>query len=325
MAVSASILPFARSVRDPDPLWSAAVDHIRRTLPGLGMCVLITAAATLLAAVERRVFGAAWLESLVLAIIVGAAVRTAWTPSARWQTGIDFSAKMLLEIAVVLLGASVSARTVLAAGPGLLAGIATVVVLAICCSYGIGRMFGLPHRMATLIACGNSICGNSAIAAVAPVIGADGEDVAASIAFTALFGVVLVLLLPLAVPLLHLTHLQYGALAGLTVYAVPQVLAATAPVGTVAVQLGTLVKLVRVLMLGAGGAGPVAADPLVARRDRRGGAARHRGRPSDAARRGAAPAGSLVHRGLPWACGAAVGRAGAACGAAAGVLDSKPC
>ena len=250
MAVSASILPFARSVRDPDPLWSAAVDHIRRTLPGLGMCVLITAAATLLAAVERRVFGAAWLESLVLAIIVGAAVRTAWTPSARWQTGIDFSAKMLLEIAVVLLGASVSARTVLAAGPGLLAGIATVVVLAICCSYGIGRMFGLPHRMATLIACGNSICGNSAIAAVAPVIGADGEDVAASIAFTALFGVVLVLLLPLAVPLLHLTHLQYGALAGLTVYAVPQVLAATAPVGTVAVQLGTLVKLVRVLMLG---------------------------------------------------------------------------
>jgi uncharacterized integral membrane protein (TIGR00698 family) len=250
MAVSASILPSACSARDPVAPRSAAFDFIRRSLPGVGLCVLITAAAALLAMLERRVFGAAWLESLVLAIIVGAAVRTAWTPSARWQTGIDFSAKMLLEIAVVLLGASVSARTVLAAGPGLLAGIAAVVVLAIGCSYGIGRMFGLPHRMATLVACGNSICGNSAIAAVAPVIGADGEDVAASIAFTALFGVVLVLLLPLAVPLLHLTHGQYGALAGLTVYAVPQVLAATAPVGTVAVQLGTLVKLVRVLMLG---------------------------------------------------------------------------
>ena len=39
-------------------------------------------------------------------------------------------------------------------------------------------------------------------------------------------------------------------LAGLTVYAVPQVLAATAPLGAVAVQIGTLVKLVRVLMLG---------------------------------------------------------------------------
>jgi uncharacterized integral membrane protein (TIGR00698 family) len=104
--------------------------------------------------------------------------------------------------------------------------------------------------MALLVACGNAICGNSAIAAVAPVIGAEGEDVAAAIAFTAVLGVAVVLGLPLLAPLLHLTGLQYGALAGLTVYAVPQVLAATAPVGAVAVQTGTLVKLVRVLMLG---------------------------------------------------------------------------
>ena len=80
--------------------------------------------------------------------------------------------------------------------------------------------------MATLIACGNSICSNSAIAAVAPIIGADGEDVTA---FTAVLGVVVVL--ALTVPL-HFSGLQYGALSGLTVYAVPQVLAATALVET---------------------------------------------------------------------------------------------
>jgi len=85
---------------------------------------------------------------------------------------------------------------------------------------------------------------------VAPVIGADSEDIASSIAFTAVLGVIVVLALPLLVPLLHMTGLQYGVLAGLTVYAVPQVLAATAPVGLVAVHIGTLVKLVRVLMLG---------------------------------------------------------------------------
>ena len=221
-----------------------------RILPGLLLCVGVTLAAIGLERIEARVAGAVWLEALVLAILVGTAIRTAWTPGHRWTAGIDFSAKVLLEVAVVLLGASVSARTVLAAGPALLLGIAAVVVLAIACSYGIGRLLGLPHRMATLIACGNSICGNSAIAAVAPIIGADGEDVAASIAFTAVLGVVVVLALPSAVPLLHLSGLQYGALAGLTVYAVPQVLAATAPIGTVAVQLGTLVKLMRVLMLG---------------------------------------------------------------------------
>jgi uncharacterized integral membrane protein (TIGR00698 family) len=104
--------------------------------------------------------------------------------------------------------------------------------------------------MAILVACGNSICGNSAIAAVAPIIGADGEDVASSIAFTAVLGVVVVLVLPLLVPLLQLSLTQYGVLAGLTVYAVPQVLAATLPIGALSNQVGTVVKLVRVLMLG---------------------------------------------------------------------------
>jgi uncharacterized integral membrane protein (TIGR00698 family) len=85
---------------------------------------------------------------------------------------------------------------------------------------------------------------------VAPVIGAQADDIAASIAFTAVLGVITVLLLPLLVPLLKLSLTQYGVLAGLTVYAVPQVLAATLPIGALSNQVGTVVKLVRVLMLG---------------------------------------------------------------------------
>ena len=104
--------------------------------------------------------------------------------------------------------------------------------------------------MAVLVACGNAICGNSAIAAVAPVIGADSDDVASSIAFTAVLGVAVVLGLPLLVAALGLSATQGGVLAGLTVYAVPQVLAATVPMGAVSTQVGTVVKLVRVLMLG---------------------------------------------------------------------------
>src|SRR5690606_17493593 len=117
-------------------------------------------------------------------------------------------------------------------------------------SYALGRLLGLPRRMAVLIACGNAICGNSAIAAVAPVIDADAKDVSAAIAFTAVLGVVVVLTLPLLGAVLQMSQVRYGVLAGLTVYAVPQVLAATLPVGAVAAQAGTLVKLVRVLMLG---------------------------------------------------------------------------
>jgi uncharacterized integral membrane protein (TIGR00698 family) len=225
-------------------------NRIAQLAPGIALCAAIALSAMGLQWVEEHWAGRPWLEALVIAILLGTIVRTLWTPDRRWVPGIGFSARTLLEVAVMLLGASISFQAVLDAGLGLIIGIAVAVVLAIGASYGLGRWLGLPKRMAVLIACGNSICGNSAIAAVAPVIGAKPEDVASSIAFTAILGVIVVLTLPLLVPLLGLSMTQYGVLAGLTVYAVPQVLAATVPVSLVSTQLGTLVKLVRVLMLG---------------------------------------------------------------------------
>ena len=219
-------------------------------IPGLIACGAVALAAVAVQALELRLFGRSWIDAIVLAILIGAAIRSVWTPPAAFRPGVEFSARNLLEIAVVLLGASVSAATVIAIGPGLLAGTAAVVILALVISYGIGRLLRLPHRMAVLIACGNAICGNSAIAAVAPVIDAEARDVSAAIAFTAVLGVAVVLLLPLLGVALQMTDVRYGVLAGLTVYAVPQVLAATLPVGAVANQAGTLIKLVRVLMLG---------------------------------------------------------------------------
>ncbi|OYV49423.1 MAG: hypothetical protein B7Z78_13640 [Rhodospirillales bacterium 20-60-12] len=219
-------------------------------IPGVALCALVTLLSTLLQSFEVWLVGEAFLEALVLAILLGVIIRTLWQPGEIWRPGIHFSAKTLLEVAVVMLGASVSAKTVVALGVPLLISIVFVVVAAIVISYTICRVLKLPRRMSLLVACGNSICGNSAIVAVAPVIGADGHDIATSIAFTAVLGVITVLVLPLLVPLLHMSLSQYGVLAGLTVYAVPQVLAATLPIGALSNQIGTVVKLVRVLMLG---------------------------------------------------------------------------
>jgi uncharacterized integral membrane protein (TIGR00698 family) len=221
-----------------------------RLLPGFIACGLVSLAATALQAGEEHLFKRAWLESLVLAILIGAVLRVFWRPGVRAAPGIAFTAKTLLEVAVVLLGASVSVATLWSIGPLLMLLIAVVVAVAIGLGYVCSRALGLKWRTATLIACGNAICGNSAIVAVAPVIGADGEDIATSIAFTALLGVVAVVAMPLIGLALHMTPVAYGAWAGMTIYAVPQVLAATSPLGSVASQTGTLVKLVRVLMLG---------------------------------------------------------------------------
>ena len=224
--------------------------RITRIVPGFVVALGVTGLALAAQALETALFGQAWIEALVLAILIGTGVRTAFGMHARFDPGIGFCAKQVLEVAVVLLGASISLGALEAAGGWLVGGIALVVVAAIGLSYTIGRLFGLHHRLAVLVACGNSICGNSAIAAIAPVIDAEGEDVAASIAFTAALGIVVVLVLPVLGRLIGLDETRFGVLAGLTVYAVPQVLAATAPVGLVAAQTGTLVKLVRVLMLG---------------------------------------------------------------------------
>ncbi|MCX7308419.1 MAG: YeiH family protein [Afipia sp.] len=219
-------------------------------LPGTALCGAIAFVSIAAQYAEEAAFAHPYVEALVMAILLGIVVRSFWRPGPYWTPGINFSAKLLLEIAVMLLGASISFSAILASGPALLAGIAITVAVALAASYLISRAAGLSQHISILIACGNSICGNSAIAAVAPVIGAKNSDIASSIAFTAVLGVVVVLGLPLAFPLLHLNETQYGALAGLTVYAVPPVLAATIPIGLVATQVGTLVKLVRVLMLG---------------------------------------------------------------------------
>jgi uncharacterized integral membrane protein (TIGR00698 family) len=190
------------------------------------------------------------LEAIVLAILIGALVRAFWTPPDRFAPGIALAAGFVLEVSIVLLGFGADLQQFVKAGLPLVASIIGVVAAAIVTGVVIGRALGLSPVHALLVACGNAICGNSAIAALAPVLGARKDEVASAIAYTAVLGVVVILGLPLLAPLFGLNDYQYGIMAGLTVYAVPQVIAAAYPVSVLAGQTATLVKLVRVLMLG---------------------------------------------------------------------------
>jgi uncharacterized integral membrane protein (TIGR00698 family) len=218
--------------------------------PGIGAAVAVSLFAVAGGRFEEIGFGRAVIEPLVLAILIGMVVRTVAGAWPRGTPGVRFVAKDVLEVAVFLLGATMDVPRLFASGPALALGIVMLVCVALSAGYAIGRAAGLAPNLAILVACGNAICGNSAIAAVAPVIGAETEDVAASIALTAVLGVAVVLLLPLLITPLALSNYQYGVLAGLTVYAVPQVLAAAFAVSALSGQVATVVKLARVLMLG---------------------------------------------------------------------------
>ncbi|WP_458135231.1 YeiH family protein [Komagataeibacter sp. NFXK3] len=232
------------------PFLLSNIDFSARVAPGVGLCLSITVLAIGLEKAQAALFGRAWLEALNMALLLGVGLRAIWRPAPACGPGINCCARTVLNIAIVLLGASFSVGAVRAIGPGLVAGAMGIVAFSLVFTCCVGWLARLPARQTLLVACGNAICGNSAIMAAAPVIGADDDEVGASIAFTAAGGLVVVLGLPFVVPLLGLSNCAGGVLAGLSVYAVPQVVAAAAPFGMAAVHVGTLVKLVRVLMLG---------------------------------------------------------------------------
>jgi len=219
-------------------------------MAGLAPILALSLVAVGFGAIESAVFGRPVIEPLIIAMLAGMVVRAVRDVPARAQPVIRFFSKEVLEAGVFLLGASMDIPRLFASGALLALGIVALVCLALSGGYLLGRAIGLQPKLAILVACGNAICGNSAIAAVAPVISADPEDIAASIALSGVLGAAVVVLLPLCIPALGLSHYQYGVLAGLTVYAVPQVLAASFVVSALSGQVATAVKLARVLMLG---------------------------------------------------------------------------
>lgn len=228
-----------------------APDGARALAPGLLLAAAVSVAAWSGERLLVAWVGRALLEAIVLAIVIGTVVRAVVVRSpARIEPGAAVASGLLLEISIVLLGAGSDLRALAAAGPEILGGVVAIVVLTLVLGTLLGRWIGLPRSHALLVAVGNAICGNSAISAAAPVVGARRDEVASAIAFTAVLGVGVILGLPLLIPVLGLTDNQYGVVAGLTVYAVPQVIAAAYPVSIVAGQTATLVKLMRVLLLG---------------------------------------------------------------------------
>ena len=83
-------------------------DALCRFIPGIVLCGIITIISLGIQNAEEHVFEHPYVEALVVAILLGMAVRTAWQPPERWRSGIAFSAKQMLEVAVMLLGASES-------------------------------------------------------------------------------------------------------------------------------------------------------------------------------------------------------------------------
>ena len=215
--------------------------------------------------------GIPWLTAaLALGVIVGC------IPAARehlddsLKPGLAIASRRLLRIGIVLLGLKLALGDIAALGWVAIVAIALLVVVSFTLTWLIARAFRLPGDEPVLLAAGFSICGVSAVGAMAAARGSKQADTGTPIALVTLFGTAAIVILPALASVIGLDDVDYGRWVGASVHDVGQVVAAAQLAGPAALAAAVVIKLTRVLML----APMVAVASISARRKLDQGAAR---------------------------------------------------
>lgn len=225
------------------------MDKFKKVLPGLLLTAIISIVSMYIDKIMVENFNLR-LEAVTYAIIFGIIYNNVFKSSEDLKPGIKFSAKKLLKIGIVLLGFKLSIFSIVELGPSVLIMVLILIPSVFIISNIIGKILGIDTKLATLIGVGSSICGASAIVAVSPCIHAEEEDATAAVAIVSLLGVIGVIIYPvIASALISISESQYGVWCGLSLQGVAHAVGAAFAGGDVSGEVGTLVKMARVIML----------------------------------------------------------------------------
>lgn len=188
--------------------------------------------------------------AVTMAIILGVVVANVARLPRSFVSGIQFSEKKILSVAIMLIGLKLQLNVVKDLGLEPLILVLGIQAATFATAIIAGRLLGFGKVFSVLMGTGNAVCGSSAIAAAAPVLKADESSVGISIGVVNLMGTIGIFLLPALAHVLHYDQVQGGYFTGGILQAVGQVVAAGFSLGEQAGTLATLVKMLRVLMLG---------------------------------------------------------------------------
>lgn len=212
-------------------------------LPGLVFCAAIAAAAYELGRVVPVVGGP------VFGIVIGLIVASVWKVPVLLQPGIRFSAKQLLQLAIILLGATLQLNEIVGSGLHSLPVMLGTLAITLVAAYVVGGALGIERNLRRLLGVGTAICGGSAIAAVSSVIDVDQAQVAYAISTVFAFNVAAVLTFPWIGHLLQLSQHAFGLWAGTAINDTSSVVAAGFVYGNAAGNEGVIVKLTRTVLI----------------------------------------------------------------------------
>lgn len=210
---------------------------VRSTSPAVAGVVLVAGAALALSPLVS--------PALALAMGIGGAV-VVGNP---WTTLTGTAASRLLQLAVVALGFGLRIEHLLSTGARGIAYTGLSIVLVFALGLALGRRFGVDRDLSMLVTTGTSICGGSAIAAMAPVIGATREAIGLSLATVFVLNAVALYAFPPIGEALGLTQHQFGVWAAMAIHDTSSVVGAASMFGVQALQDATILKLARALWI----------------------------------------------------------------------------
>src|SRR5690625_2169627 len=199
----------------------------QKQLLGIGFTFLIAIFGYIIALIP----GFNHIGPLACAIIIAILYRHYFGFPTILHRGIQFTAKYILRLAIILYGLKLNVYIIFQDGLGLLVKSIIAITLSILLMIYFSKRFKLDPNLSLLLGIGTGICGAAAIAATAPIIKAKEEETAISIAIIALIGTIFSIIYTILMPLLPLSSISYGVWSGLSLHELAHVVLAAEPAG----------------------------------------------------------------------------------------------
>ncbi len=228
------------------------MDFIKKNGSGILVCLAIAIPSWLLGKMFPVIGGA------VIAIIAGMIVTMFWDNKGKAEPGIKWTSRVILQTAVVLLGFGMNLGVIFQTGKQSLPIIICTITMSLIIAWILQKALKVPANTSILVGVGSSICGGSAIAAAAPVIGADDDEIAQSIAVIFFFNVLAAIFFPIlgkAIGFDTVNGESFGIFAGTAINDTSSVTAAASTwdsmwnLGSETLNKAVTVKLTRTLAI----------------------------------------------------------------------------
>ena len=218
---------------------------IIKIIPGIAISFLIAIIALWI----EGLFSVHIIGASVIAMFIGVILNSFLTKTEVFNSGTKFTSKKILKFAIILLGLSLNINTIFQVGKMSLLVMMFTLLTCFGGGYFIGRALKLNWKLSNLISAGTGICGGSAIAAIAPTIDADNNDVAYAMSATFLFDMLMIVLFPIIGRAMGMSDEAFGLWAGTAVNDTSSVVATGYAFSEAAGDFATMVKLTRTLCI----------------------------------------------------------------------------